>query len=356
MNTTELLTIRLYNQLLISHQLKEPQDVVYHMGAMQSQALDMAKWAIGARLGNKTVQDIDEALNTGKIIRTHILRPTWHFVSADDIHWMYDLSNQRLKPIYRSYTKMTGTDEALIYQTIPTLEKVLLDERHMTKQEIGSALLKFNISLNNILLNHCISYAEMEGILVNGQLKDNKQTFTLLEEWVPRKERISKEESLERLARRYFTSHSPATLLDFVWWSGLTLTDCRQAIQLIKADFICETINGREFWMKNDIKTPPTDEISALLLPPFDEFVVSYKDRSELIADTHYGKVMTKNGLFSPTIMFNGEIIGSWKKLNQKSTPHVELSFFDKTPKNKQNLFKTAIKQVERFYSKNKEK
>jgi hypothetical protein len=350
MNTAELLNIRLYNQLFSTHDMKEPHEIVSWMGAMQSQALDQAKWAIGARLENKNVKDIDEALNTGRIIRTHILRPTWHFVSAEDIHWMFDLSSLRLRPIYRSYAKIYGADESLIYRTIPVLEKVLMGGKHFTKQEIGDALLEQNVTLDDGHLKLTISYAEREGVLVNGRLKGNKQTFTLLEEWVPRKQTICKEEALERLARRYFTSHGPATVPDFVWWSGLTITECRQGIEMIKSDFICETINGRDFWIRNDVNVPPTDGDSALLLPSFDEFVVSYKDRSEIIEDTHYGKVMTKNGLFSPTIMLNGEIIGSWKKVGLKGSPRIELSFFEKTSKKKQDLFKSEIRRLENFY------
>lgn len=351
MNTSDILNIRLYNQLLSIHNLKEPQEIVAYMGAMQSQSLDLAKWAIGVRLENKTVKDIDEALNSGKVIRTHILRPTWHFVSAEDIHWMYDLSNPRLKPIYQYYTKQLKIDEKLIYNSIPSLVKMLEGNKHLTKEEIADIFASQNIIFDIKFLSQIINYAEMEGLVVNGCVRGKQQTFTLLEEFVPRKETISKEEALERLARRFFTSHSPATLQDFAWWSGLSLTECKQALGFIKHDFVCETINGRDFWMKNDIKIPPTDKDSALLLPPFDEFVVSYKDRSEMIEDVHYGKVMTKNGLFSPTIMLNGEIVGSWKKTTVKGAPKVELSFFEKVSKKVKDLFEIEVKRVEDFYA-----
>ena len=351
MNSIELLNIRLYNHLLLSHEIEDPQGIVYWMGAMQSQALEMAKWAIGARLEDKNIEDINEVLNTGKVIRTHILRPTWHFVSAEDIHWMFDLSSPRLKPIYRSYAKASGANESLIHRTVPVIEKLLMGGKHLTRQEIGTLLSEQDLQLDDRTLHLSISYAETEGILVNGRQKGNKQTFTLLEEWVPRRETIDKEEALERLTRKFFTSHGPAAIHDFIWWSGLTITQCRQAIEMIKSDFICETINGRDFWMKNDIQIPPTDEDYALLLPPFDEFVVSYQNRSEIIEDHHYAKVMTKNGLFSPTIILNGEIIGSWKKVAQKGSPRIELSFFEKTTKKKQDLFKSEIKRLEKFYS-----
>ena len=352
MTTPELLRIRLHNQLLAAHHWEEPADVVSWMGAMQAQALDLAKWAIGVRLNGKTVKDIEDDLNTGKIIRTHILRPTWHFVTAEDIHWMSELSAPRLKPIYLSYCKMQKADESLISRAIPVLEKILSGGKHLTRQEIGVCLQAEKIPVDEMHLKFAISRAEIEGILCNGQLQGSKQSFTLLTEWAPRKETLCREEALERLARRYFTSHGPATLPDFVWWSGLTLTECRRALEMIKADFLCETLNGREFWMRNDIKTPPSTDHSVLLLPPFDEFVVSYKDRPEMISDTHYGKVMTRNGIFSPTVMYNGEIVGSWKKVVKKGLPQVELSFFEKTVKRTHRLFNPEMKRVTNFYSK----
>lgn len=351
MNTLELLKIRLYNQLLADHSLKQPLEIVSWMGAMQSQSLDLAKWAIGVRSEGKTVKDIDALLNSGKVIRTHILRPTWHFVTADDIHWMYDLSNPRLKPIYRSYAKMRQVDDELIYKAIPILVKMLEGNKHLTKQEITEIFISQKKVFDIHTLNQIINYAEMEGLVVNGCVKGKEQSFTLLEEFAPRKETITKDEALERLARKYFSSHAPATIQDFSWWSGLSLTECRQGIDSIKQSLVCESVNGREFWMKNDISVPQTENDSALLLPPFDEFVVSYKDRSELIEDVHFGKVMTKNGLFSPTIMLNGEIVGSWKKTMKKGAPKIELSFFVKTPKKVQALFDPEIKRLENFYS-----
>ncbi|MDR1645715.1 MAG: winged helix DNA-binding domain-containing protein [Tannerellaceae bacterium] len=348
MNTSELLNIRLYNQLLAKHGMKEPVEVVSWMGAMQSQSLEPAKWAIGARLGNKTVKEVDEALNSGQIIRTHILRPTWHFVPAEDIHWMFDLSNPHLKPVYQSYVRMMQVDEKLIYAAIPVLEKILQGNRHLTKQEISDRLASQGKAFDIHVLNQVIHYAEREGLVVNGRLKGKQQTFALLEEFAPRKQTLSREEALERLARRYFTSHAPATIHDFAWWSGLSLTECKRALETIQSDWVCETVNGRVFWMRNDLRIPAGD--SALLLPPFDEYVVSYKDRSEMIDDVHYGKVMTKNGLFSPTIVLNGRIVGSWKKTVLKGSPRIELSFFEETNRKTRQLFAPEIARLERFY------
>ena len=351
MTPGELQHIRLYNQLLTLHELKEPREVVARMGAMQSQALDMAKWAIGSRLQGHTAKSITDALNRGEVIRTHILRPTWHFVAAEDLWWMYTLSYPRLKPVYRSYAKVLGADETLLYSYIPLIGELLSGGMHLTKQEMGNALAERKVILDDNHLSLLLSFAELEGVIVNGILDGNRQTFTLLKEWVPRIRDISREEALERLACRYFSSHGPATLQDFNWWSGLSATECRQAMEMIRPRFIRETVNEREYWMPNDIRTPSSDQDSALLLAPFDEFVVSYKDRSGIIEEAHYSKVITRNGIFSPTIMLNGTAIGPWKKSMKKNVPRITLTFFGNVPKNTIRLFQPEVARLEQFYA-----
>lgn len=346
MDEQDILKIRLHNQLLTGSALKEAHKIVSYMGAMQSQAFEMAKWGIGIRLKGSTNNDIEESINAGKIIRTHILRPTWHFIDAEDLHWMSELSIPKIRPAFVGYAKYHGIEESLFIRTNRIIEKLLADGNHMTRLEISEFLIKEKIIPNNDFASTIMSRAEIDRIVCSGKLKNGKSTYALIHEWVPKtNSSLSREEALERLGRKFFTSHGPATLQDFIWWSGMTLTDARKIIELIKHDFICEEINGRLFWMKNDIQIPPKDTESTLILPPFDEFVVSYKDRSELIEDKHYNKVMTKNGLFSPTVMLNGKIIGSWKKTTNKGNINVELSFFEKTTKKTASLFNEIINE-----------
>ena len=350
MTSFELLKTRLYNQLLTTHTLKEPYEIVSSLGAMQSQAFELAKWAIGARLKNSTVDKINDALSKGEIIRTHILRPTWHFVAAEDIHWMRELSSPRLIPVFIAYGKSWGADEKMISKASLKITKILEKHGHQTKQEIGEHLKMEGFAIDQHTLTHVMSRAELDGIVCNGVISGNKHTYALLEERIPKTKPFIKEEALEKLAYKFFSSHAPATLEDFIWWSGMLITDARIALELVKEHFVSQTINGRTFWMKNDIQIPEKENDSVLLLPPFDEFVVSYKNRSEIIDDRHYCKVMTKNGLFDPTVMFNGKIIGSWRKSKKKNEIQIELSFFEKTTKKIQDLFKKEVKRVKMFY------
>ncbi len=332
--------------------MKEPHEVVSWLGAMQAQAFEMAKWAIGSRLENSKVSQIEESLSSGKIIRTHILRPTWHFVAAEDIHWMRELSYQRLTQVYISYGKLLGADENMIANAKHKVAAILKKHGYLTKQEIEEHLKTAGLDIDQHTLTYLLSKSEIEGIVCNGDITDSNHTYDLLEKRVPKVKPFVKEEALARLAYKYFSGHGPATLQDFTWWSGLLASETKKGLESVKEHFVTETISGKTFWMKNDIKIPEPGTDHIHLLSPFDEFVVSYKDRSEIIEKKHYSKVMTKNGIFDPTIHFNGEIIGSWKKIKKKNTNVVELAFFEKIGKRKQDIYKQEIKRVEAFYNK----
>lgn len=347
MNSFDILHLRLYNQLLIGSDFTHPQEIVAWMGAMQAQNYEMAKWGVAVRLPHATNRQVEEALNDGKILRTHILRPTWHFVTPEDIHWMRELTSSRIKSIIAGYAREYGTDDALIKKSLRVLPKILEEHGHLTREEIGKQLVFHGVKINDAHhVSNVMSFAEQEGIVCSGKVSGNKQTYALLHEWAPKTFSLSREEALERLIRRYFTSHGPATLEDCVWWSGLTMTDVRRGLESIRHNFICETFDGKQFWMRSEIKTPPAEKSLFHLLPAFDEFVVSYKERSEIIDEAYYRKILTKNGIFSPTIHYNGKIIGSWKRISNKNKTTAELSFFETTPKKIQGMFG---KEIDRY-------
>ncbi|MDR1200545.1 MAG: winged helix DNA-binding domain-containing protein [Tannerellaceae bacterium] len=338
MDTNDIRTIRLHNHLLTTHELKSPKDVVSWMGAMQAQLYTMAKWAIGLRLPGSTDGMIEQAINDGDIIRTHILRPTWHFVSSDDIHWMLELTAPRIKAILLNYNKSIGEDEALLSKMLLPVERILTKESHLTRQEIGERLKAEGTDIDNRRLSHIMSWAELEGVVCNGKVRGSKQTYCLLQEKAPKTFSLTKEEALERLARKYFNSHGPATIKDFVWWSGLLTSDARKGIESIKHEFTGETIGSETYWFRNNIQLPSADTTpSALLLPAFDEYLVGYRGRLDILKEEYTGTVITKTGIFSPILTLNGEIIGTWK--NKKTD--TEHSFFQKEKKEIQELFKS---------------
>ncbi|MFV0328497.1 MAG: winged helix DNA-binding domain-containing protein [Dysgonomonas sp.] len=326
MTAKEILSLRLSNHQLAGTEIKEPHNLVSWMGAMQSQSFEMAKWGIGCRMSGITNQMLDKALDKGDILRLHILRPTWHFVSKDDIYWMLDLSTPRVRKAIASSDKELGLTENFIKKTNTIIEKALAKDSNLTRQELQDIINNAGLKADSRTITHIMYHAELGGIVCNGIVRGKKQTYALLEEKVPKpKEIFNKDESLYKLAYKYFQSHGPATLQDFIWWSGLTATECRRALDLIKDDFIFEVIGEQTYIFHR--ASVPTKEVNLInLLPAFDEFIVSYKDRKETLHIDHHKKIITSPGIFQPSISKDGKTIGLWRKLPKKeisiSTEH----------------------------------
>jgi len=249
MNTTTKNT-RLTSQQLVNPVFDSPKELVSWMGAMQAQDFNMAKWAIAIRQNSCTEQEVEDAFNRGDFLRTHIMRPTWHFVSAEDLHWLVKLTGSRVKAASRSLAKYLNLEEKEYPKAYKLLEKILRDNNHLTKDEIAEILAKSGLGTTTSRhINYYLMSAEADGIVCSGALKGNKQTYALLDERVVNKKEIHKDEALAKLAQRYMQSHSPATLQDFVWWSGLTIKDCRQAFGLIENKLIKDRFDSMELYI-----------------------------------------------------------------------------------------------------------
>ncbi|WP_419032023.1 winged helix DNA-binding domain-containing protein [Dysgonomonas gadei] len=342
MNIADITTMRLANQQLVKTRYKTPREIVSWMGAMQAQDFNMAKWGIGVRLPGITDKQVEKAIDGGELIRTHILRPTWHFVSRDDIHWMLQLSSPRVKLAVRSSDRELELSDDLLKKTSAIIRKALEKESNQTRQELGAILKKADIECDSRRLSHIMFHAELDGLVCNGTVKDKKQTYALLEQRVPKTSNYNMDETLYRLAYKYFQSHGPATIQDFIWWSGLTATEARSAAALIKPDFIFETAGEQTYiYHQSSSGYKQRDDI-VHFLPAFDELLVSYKDRKEILSLVHHKKVITSNGIFKPAISYNGEIIGLWKKILDKQNISSESEFFSQPDKALERLIKKA--------------
>ncbi len=339
MKTISIATSRLHNQQLEKTKFKTPNEVVSWMGAMQAQDFYMAKWAIGIRLPNSTEKIIETAIDQGEIIRTHLLRPTWHFVSRDDIYWMLELSSPQIKSLMKSNNKMLELTDSVFTKSNKIIEKSLAGNKHLTREELVAELTRAKIPTNITRSSNLLMRAELDKIICSGRTKNKKQTYTLLGEWVPKMKSLNKEEALAKLAERYFTSHGPATLQDFTWWSGLLTADAKHALEMVKPTFISETISSKTFWMTNSFSNsiPKPDKKSVYLLPAYDEYLISYKDRSASLPLEHHKKSISINGIFKPTIVLNGEVKGLWKRTFKKEKVIVETEFFKLPAKNLKN-------------------
>lgn len=322
--------IRLLNQQLLNPQFTHPKELVSWMGAMQAQNYSMVRWAVGMRLKSATLQTVEEALQKGEILRTHVMRPTWHLVAAEDIRWMLKLSAQRIISANESYAKGYDLEitEEMYAKSYHLLEKILCGKKSLTRQEIADHFNRSGIVVDNNRMNRFMARAEQMGIVCSGEDKGGKYTYMLLEERVAPVPEITKDEALARLARSYFRSHAPAVLQDFIWWSGLSVSEAKQAIYLIEPELTAEQWNGRTWYIHDACRTRGKVSGSLHLLPSYDEYLLGYKDRTDVLPLEHYPKAFTNNGLFYPVVLHSGHVIGNWNKSASKKRPLVEHSCF----------------------------
>ncbi len=338
MTISDIATQRLINQQLLGTKFTTVKEMVSHLGAVQAQDYEMAKWAIGIRL-SKTEKQVELAINNGDIIRTHILRPTWHLVSADDIRWMLALTAPHVKSALAFAWRSLELDEKVFKRTNGIIQRALAGGNHLTRAELMSLLQKKGIGINPLRSTHLMYRAELEGIVCNGPKREKQLTYALLDERVPAGKPLKKEEALAELAKRYFHSHGYATLKDFCWWSGLSVTYAKNGLESIKSKLDSVKIDYQTYWIYAASVSENKNPESVHFLPAFDEFIVSYKERSVCLDPKNSKEAITSNGIFKPSIVINGEVQGIWRRTLKKDHILIEPRFF----KSKYKLTKSAL-------------
>ncbi len=332
---------RLHNQLISQSLMEKPGDVVRCLGPVQAQDYAGAKWALGLRLQSATHNDIEQAFSDGAILRTHLMRPTWHFVSPADIRWILALTAPRVNAISAYYYRKQELDDAVFSRSNAALEKALQGGNQLTRPEIQSILGHAGIATNDLRFTHIMMRAELDMIVCSGARRGKQFTYALLDERAPDAPMLERNEALAELARRYFSSRGPATLEDFVWWSGLTATDARAGLAMVRSEFIHEIIDDRTYWFSPSMPIAKDAVLTAHLLPPYDEYTIAYKDRSAVLDPAYI--IQTRNGIFSPIIIMDGCIVGTWKRTFKKDSVLIETSLFSPLNESETRAISAAI-------------
>jgi hypothetical protein len=328
MPASDLLTQRLHHQKLNQPDLSNAADVVRWMGAVQAQDFPAAKWALCMRVrGGLQDLDVEQAFNDGAILRTHMLRPTWHFVSPADIRWMLKLSAPRVHAASAYYYRQSGLDDKIIGRSCAMLQRALDGGRFLTRTELAVHLRRAKVPADGLKLAYLMMHAELEGIICSGPRRGKQFTYALLAERVKVKAPdYTREEALAQLAARYFQSHGPATLRDFTWWSGLTVRDARAGIAAAKPALVESTIDGRVHWGTADAATP-SKTTAAWLLPNYDEYLIAYKDRGAVVEASRAANLVARaNGGFSHHLVIDGRLAGGWRRTLKGHVVMVEVA------------------------------
>jgi hypothetical protein len=355
MQPNHIAALRLANQHLAGTRLKTPKDLVHWMGAVQAQDYPMSQWALGVRLPGVTAEVVQAAFHRGEILRTHVLRPTWHLVAAEDIRWMLSLTAPHIRSLLAAGLREGGLTEAVVAQSQRVMENALAGGRHLTRPELVAELGKAGLATDEGRATFLVMRAELDGVVCSGLPKGNKQSYALLDERVAPTEALSREEALARLARRYFTSHGPATVGDFAWWSGLPAADARKGVALLGPEFVSCPVDRQTYWLPASLPDSGEGGETAFLLPAFDEFLISYKDRSPSLAAGSQAAVITVNGIFRPVVLVNGQVAGTWKRTVKRGAIWLETELFGPVSPPTRELIQNAAAAWGRFWNGNAE-
>ena len=294
-----------------------PEAVVGWFGAVQSQDVPGSMWGVGQRMGPATVEaDVQAAIDAGRILRTHTMRPTWHYVLPADIRWILKLTSPRVQQLRGTYYRKRELDAATLARGADIIARALEGGRHLTKRDLTAELDRAGYPTADLRDAFTISFAELEGVICSGPRPGKQHTYALLEEWVPPGPVRERDEALAELARRYFQSHGPAEARDFAWWSGLTIADAKAGLALLGNDVSCETIDGTDWWWVpgagGEVRSLPSPTIQ--LLPNFDEYLVSYRDHDVAFDISLLGTRRLYDVFYFHVIVRDGLLIGGWRR------------------------------------------
>ncbi|KXK61607.1 hypothetical protein AWW66_12770 [Micromonospora rosaria] len=324
LTAAEARALRMTSLLLRPHPATRPDtvaDVVEWFGAMQAQDAASGLWSLGVRLPGRTRADVQEALERREALRTWPMRGTVHLVPSRDAHWMLAVTGVRALAGAQRRRDVLGLTEAEADRAADVLGTALAGGVRLTRAECLAALTAAGVETTGQRGYHLLWYAAQRGVTCIAPHVGTEQTFALLDEWVPDPHRPERDEALGILARRYFRSHGPTTRQDFAGWTGLTAADAKRGIAEAGDALTTVTVDGAPALVDPALlDAPPTPVDDVHTLPGFDEYLLGYKDRSLLLDPAHQQAVIPGgNGVFQPTVVHDGRVVGTWKRTVAKT-------------------------------------
>ena len=316
---------RLHNERLIGPPFPKPEDVVQWLGAVQAQDYAGAKWAIGQRVKNCLDAAVEQAYVDGRILRTHVMRPTWHFVMPADIRWMLQLTAPRVKKAMAYYDRKLELDDTVFRRANAAITRALQGGKHRTRTELGRVLEEAGITAGGQRLGYIIMGAELDALICSGVLRGKQHTYALLDDRAPRARTRARDEALAELTKRYFSSHGPALVQDFAWWAGLNVADARSGIEMAKPLLLSETLDRKTYWFASSSASPKLPDPTVHLLPNYDEYLIAYRDHSpSLDRSLPADSAVLNDVLARHFIALNGRVIGGWRNVPARNEVVIE--------------------------------
>jgi hypothetical protein len=319
---------RMRTQHLAGPRLAAPEDVVGWLGAAQSQDYGPAKWSLGQRSDGVSDDDVEKSLADGAILRTHVLRPTWHFVLPADIGWMLELTAPRVRAQSAYHFRQQGLDEATLRKSSKKLAQALRGGNHLMRKELKAVLENAGVDAGGLRLGLILLHAELRGLICSGARRGKQHTYALLEERAPNARELDRDQALAELTLRYFTSHGPATIKDFGWWSSLKITDIKKGLEMVASQLSQEEVEGVRYWFAHSSRVPDADSPEVDLLQPFDEYVVAYKESRHLVDVSGLARSIDGQYPFVDAVTHDSQLAGHWKRTSKKDELLVEIALY----------------------------
>ncbi|SRR5579883_2115977 len=328
---SDIVARRLHAQRLIGEPFASALDAVRWLGAVQAQDYAGATWALGQRTREATAAQIDRLFDAGALVRTHVLRPTWHVALPEDIRWLLALTGPRVRRGLAPRWRQLEIDEHVVARANAAFGAALVGGRYRTRPELGQVLRAAGIAPDGQRLPHLLMGAELDGLIVSGPRRGKQFTYALLDERAPAARALDRTEAVAELTRRYFQSHGPAQVQDFVWWSGLTMADARTGLSLAGGVLDKREIDGVTYWFDAAAGPAVDARTVAHLLPNFDEYTVAYRDRMALVhADRPFEPALFSFGsILSNVVTVGGRVRGAWRRSVTRGVVRVDVRLLD---------------------------
>jgi hypothetical protein len=328
MDKEDIPQLRLRSLRLEGDPLAAPEEVVGWLGAVQSQDFAPAKWSLAQRAGGLGDAVVDRAFADGTILRTHVLRPTWHFVLPADIRWLLELTAPRVHALNAYQYRQLGLDEDVFQRGGELLAGALQGGAHRTRKQLAATLERGGVALGSFRLGYLLMHAELRGIVCSGAPSGRQQTYALLEERAPRAEPRTRDQALAELTLRYFTSHGPATVKDFGWWSSLTVADIRRGLELVGSRLQQEVVDGVAYWSAGSAPAAPAASPTVHLLQGYDEYLVGYSQSKPLL--NLAGRALVQDRpVFNGVAVLDGQVAGHWKRTIGRGGVAFEVALYE---------------------------
>jgi hypothetical protein len=317
---------RMHNLGLLDTRFETAEEVVRWLGAVQSQDYGPAKWSIGQRTDALRDTDVDTAFAEGRLLRTHVLRSTWHFVLPEDIRWIQALTGPRVHAQNAFMYRQLELGEDVRSQTEAVIVRALHDGKQLTRSELATELQSHGIEAQGQRLGYILMSAELNGSICSGRVQGKQHTYALLKK-APSAQALTRDEALAKLTLRYFTSHGPATINDFKWWSSLTLAEIKIGLALVGHGLEHDTVDGSTYWFA---APPPTTKPkpAVLLIQGYDEYTVGFSE-SKYVLDTAGARLrLGDRPIFNLVVLLDSQIAGCWKRTVTKEAVLIEAALY----------------------------